>query len=168
MIPIHIQPQKDAPIGDAPLVFGAEIRMALMRCTGLEYDKITKRHVAELRQEQIEGLEISDQLRRKLTSLRNYTSSLLHDCDLLAYIRREFTCPIAYDIVTDPVISPCCGKIFDKEEARRSLAHQKPDPGGYRYIMQCPLCRQEKPWATWNESVSPSGSIQDIVAKLCQ
>lgn len=98
MIPIHIQNQKDVPIGDAPLVFGAEIRTALMRCTGLDYDNITKRHVAELTQQQIGDLEISDQLRRKLTSLRDYTSSLLHDCDLLAYIRREFTCPIAAEI----------------------------------------------------------------------
>jgi len=70
MIPIHIKNEQDAPIGDAPLVFGAEIRMALMRCTGLEYDQTMKRHVAELTHQQIECLEISDQLRRKLTSLR--------------------------------------------------------------------------------------------------
>lgn len=158
--------EQDEPIGDVPLVFGVEIRTALTRCTGLDYEIITKRHVAELTQEQIEDLEISDQLRRKLTSLRDYTSSLLHECDLLASIRREFTCPIAYDIVTEPVIALCCGKIFDKNEARRSLEHQQPDPEGHRYIMHCPLCRQTAAWAEWNGSVPSSGSIRDIVFRL--
>lgn len=69
--------EQDEPIGDVPLVFGAEIKTALTRCTGLRYEMITKRHVAELTQEHIQDLEISDQLRRKLTSLRDYTSSLI-------------------------------------------------------------------------------------------
>ena len=160
--------EQDEPIGDVPLVFGAEIKTALTQCTGLPYEMITKRHVADLTQGQIQDLQISDRLRRKLASLRDYTVSLKRECDLLTSIRREFICPISYNIVTEPVIAPCCGKIFDKNEARRSLEHQKPDPGGHRYIMHCPLCRQTAAWAKWNGSVPSLGSIRDIVVWLQQ
>jgi len=134
--------QQDGPIGNMPIVFSPEIRGALSALLHCPYDQITPRMVHPILDEQINSLNITPLSKAKLRSIRDYTVLLRSDSDHLDRIRGQMTCPICIQVSHTPIISSCCGSVFDKVCIDNVLDSQTPDAGGHRYIIKCPLCRK--------------------------
>lgn len=100
-------------------------------------------------------------LQRGISS-SGFNRSIGNDCDVLVSIKQDFTCPVTYELVKEPIVSPCCGRIFEREATNDARLHQKPDAGGSHCIMTCPLCRELSPWTKW-QSVGAVVTIANLL-----
>jgi hypothetical protein len=79
--------------------------------------------------------------------------------DTLERLRAELTCPFTIEVAEDPVISPCCGRIFDRVAVIRHAATHE------AISFQCPCCKLPIRKA-WINSQPRGGALRNIAETM--
>lgn len=156
---------QDSTIDSIPIYLGTKMSGAIQLAFGAVPSAITCRMVSDLPDQQIEALPVSDRIKRDLRKLRDYTRLFREETERalsrLQIMERDFlTCPLTIDPVKDPVLSPCCGHVFEREAVHQARWNQPPDSGGYRHRFVCPLCRVERCFGEWERSLPADNVIK--------
>lgn len=156
---------QDRTIATIPIYLGPKMSDAIRDAFRTETSNITCRMISALSDKEIENIDASQSIKRDLRKLRDYTRLFKEDEDRhlnkVRALERDFlTCPLTYELARDPVLSPCCGHVFEKTAVHQSVRYQAPDAGGHRYTFVCPLCKQTKYIKEWNQSLPASNVVK--------
>lgn len=75
---------------------------------------ITADRVLQLTDEHITGMNCTPATRTRIRGFHSLLQLFRPDSSTLERIRAEVTCPIAWTVAKDPVVSPCCGRVFSR------------------------------------------------------
>lgn len=127
---------QDTAISELNMVCGEKLKATLSLHFGLEWHQITYGKVGELTDQTIDQLNATRSVKERIRSLRKVVRCFMPDADRLDKIRFELTCPISLEVVRDPVVIPCCGKVFERGEAFKLHFERR-----YGEPILCPCCR---------------------------
>ena len=128
--------QQDTTIANIKVVLGETTKETIANNMG-SLDIITVHDISILTDNEIDQWNCSTNTKTRIKGFRDYTKLFLEDTDALSQIRREMLCPITLVYPNQPILSPCCGRIFDKTALSQHLRNSGEVSGG-----KCPLCRQ--------------------------
>jgi len=128
--------QQDTTIANINVVLGEATKEAIANNMG-PLDVTTVQNISNLTDIEINQWNCTANTKTRVKGFRDYTSIFLADTDALAQIRREMLCPIMLGYPIKPILSPCCGRVFDKTALSQHLRNSGEVSGG-----NCPLCRK--------------------------
>lgn len=128
--------QQDTTIANIKVVLGETTKEAISNNLG-DLDVITVYNISNLKDQDIDQWNCTTNTKTRLKGFRDYTKLFLEDTDSLSQIRCEIQCPITLSYPDTPILSPCCGHIFDKS----ALFHYLKESNMSLQGGMCPLCR---------------------------
>ena len=129
--------QQDTTVSNIKVVLGETTKDAIAKNLG-DLNIVTLLNVSGLKDCEIDNWNCSNNTKTRLKGFRDYTKLFLEDTDSLSHIRRELLCPITLSLPKTPILSPCCGQIFDKSAL---FHHLKESENATMIGGKCPLCR---------------------------
>lgn len=93
----------------------------------------TLHQVQNLTDDQINDMEVSNNIKDRIRSLRLLVNRMVPEADKLDQIKAHCTCPLTLCIAENPIMTQCCGAIFDGNRLFSYL--------GAALDKTCPLCR---------------------------
>ena len=151
---------QDGPLSSLPIVMGPAVECAVLTYFGVsDLSSLTPRMVLDLTDGQIASISSTPAARTRIRGLRGIIKLFSPDASTIDRIRAEVTCPITWSLATDPVVSPCCGRVFNRKE----LMHYHAQDISLTAI--CPCCRipSMKSWVMNQPRSSALKNIADAI-----
>ena len=148
---------QDTTINSLHIIIGDATKKALVDTFQTTLDCITIRMVSCLTNEQVDTMNCTQNTKTRIKGFIEYTK-LLQNENTLNRIRINMTCPILLTLPSNPFVTPCCGKVFERTALFTYLKE-----GNLQRA--CPLCKiQLQPNVCFQQN-NPT-ALKDIIHSL--